>query len=76
MKRNQKQQSIINALALVAVLACGYITVTDSMINLFGQSQGVQYLFNFVYIIVVLPTAIAVSDLYERMYPEENETNA
>lgn len=79
MKRNHRQQAIINALALVAILACGYITVTDSMMTVFGQSQGVQYLFNIIYMVAVLPTAIAVSDLFERLHPElseENETNA
>ena len=79
MKRNHRQQAIINVLALVAVLAGGYITVTDSMVTVFGQSQGVQYLFNFVYIVMVLPISIAVSDLFERLHPElseDYETNA
>lgn len=72
----KRKQTVINIIALVAVVACGFITVSDGMMTLFGQSQGVQYLFNFVYIVMVLPTAIAVSDLYERLHPEENEANA
>ena len=72
----KRKQTAINIIALVAVVACGFITVSDGMMTIFGQSQGVQYLFNFVYIVMVLPTAIAVSDLYERLYPEEHEANA
>ena len=72
----KRKQTYINIIALVVVLICGYFTVTDGMITLFGQSQFIQYLFNFVYIVMVLPTAIAVSDLYERLHPEENEANA
>lgn len=61
-----KKQTVINILAALAVIA-GAVLVIAEQADLVGLPQ---YAYNIIYFIVVLPSALALSDICERLHPE------
>ena len=65
-KAQQRAVNIICALVLVA----GMVMTSIDGVKRFGGSQAGQYLFNFVFICLVMPACIGLSDIAERAHPE------
>lgn len=61
-----KKQTVINILAALAVIAGAVLVVADQA-ALIGLPQ---YAFNLIYFVGILPAAIALSDICERLRPE------
>lgn len=72
--RARNKQRLINAICL-AVLLAGMVVTSIDGVKLCGGSQAGQYLFNFVYIWLVMPACIGLSDLPERAHPEHYTTD-
>lgn len=70
----KKKQRLINAICCV-VLVAGMIATSIDGVKLCGGSQAGQYLFNFIYIWLVMPACIGLSDLPERAHPEHYTTD-
>ena len=73
-ERTRRQQRTINAICLVVLLA-GMAGAAFDLVKHFGGTQAGQYLFNFVYFVLVMPGCIGFSDIGERAHPEYYTTD-
>lgn len=74
-ERTRKQQRVINIICALALIAGMWLTSVDGIMRYFKGAQAAQYLFNCVFICLVLPACIGLSDLAERSHPEHFTTD-
>lgn len=67
-----KLQVVINILCLLVLIAGLIITVSDGMIVFFGLTKTIQYMFNAAYLLLILPGCIAISNIDEIVWGEED----
>ena len=68
--RTKAQQRAVNIICAAALIAGIWLTSVDGIMRYFKGAQGAQYLFNFVFICLVMPACIGLSDIAERAHPE------
>ncbi len=70
MKRTRKTQLFINIVVWTITIATGLIVVTDGVMNWLDGNQAQQYAFNIAWFCLIMPGAIALSDVVEWAHPE------
>lgn len=66
--RSRKHQRIINIVVWTITIATGLIVVTDGVMNWLDGNQVQQYAFNIAWFCLIMPGAIALSDIVDRLH--------